>query len=116
MSISLRAARAEDVETIGRICFEAFHKINTDHNFPPELPTVDVGIGLLGMMVAHPGFYVVVAEDGGRIVGSNALDERSAIAGIGPITVDPKLQNSSIGRALMGAVLERAASKAFPGV
>jgi hypothetical protein len=68
------------------------------------------------MMVAHPGFYVVVAEQDGSIVGSNALDERSAIAGIGPITVDPAVQNSSIGRALMEAVLERAAQKSFPGV
>jgi hypothetical protein len=41
------------------------------------------------MMFSHPGFYCVVAESEGRIVGSNCLDERSAIAGVGPITVEP---------------------------
>jgi GNAT superfamily N-acetyltransferase len=115
MTITLREARADDVQECGRICYQAFHKVSTDHNFPPDLPNVEVGIGILGMMITHPGFYVVVAEQDGRIVGSNALDERSAIAGIGPITVDPAVQNASIGRRLMEHVLERG-KKSFPGV
>ena len=40
------------------------------------------------MMFSHPGFYGVVAESDGRIIGSNCLDERSPIAGVGPITVE----------------------------
>jgi N-acetylglutamate synthase-like GNAT family acetyltransferase len=67
-------------------------------------------------MLAHPKFYGVVAEIDGRIVGSNFLDERNAIAGVGPITVDPAVQNRAIGRRLMDAVHERAASKNFAGV
>jgi len=59
------------------------------------------------MMFSHPGFYCVVAESGGEIVGSNCLDERSSIAGVGPITIDPAVQNKGIGRALMEAVLKR---------
>ena len=38
------------------------------------------------MMFSHPGFYGVVAESDGRIIGSNCLDERSPIAGVRPIT------------------------------
>ena len=34
--------------------------------------------------------------------------QRKDVAGIGPITVDPALQNGTIGRRLMEAVLERA--------
>ena len=60
------------------------------------------------MMFSHPGFSCVVAEADGRIVGSNCLDERSVIAGIGPITIDPGIQNLGIGRMLMRAVLDRA--------
>jgi len=41
-------------------------------------------------------------------VGSNRLDERATIAGIGPIAIDPSAQNLGIGRELMQAVLERA--------
>jgi Acetyltransferase (GNAT) domain len=52
----------------------------------------------------------------GRIVGSNFLDERNTIAGVGPITVDPTVQNRAVGRRLMDAVHRRAAEKNFAGV
>jgi hypothetical protein len=45
------------------------------------------------------------------------LDERSAlVAGVGPITIDPKFQNKGTGRQLMINVLERAKSKNYPAV
>jgi hypothetical protein len=75
-----------------------------------------VAIGLLTWMLEHPNFYSVVAEIDGRIVGSNFLEERNRIAGVGPITVDPTVQNRAIGRRLMAAVHERAAERNFPGV
>jgi Acetyltransferase (GNAT) domain len=68
------------------------------------------------MLLMHPYFFSVVAEVDGKIVGSNFLDERSAIAGVGPITVEPSIQNRGLGRRLMEAVLDRAGEKAHPGV
>jgi hypothetical protein len=56
---------------------------------------------------AHPSIWGIVAEVDGRVVGSNFLDERDPIRGVGPITVDPAGQNSGVGRKLMDAVLER---------
>src|SRR5271166_3680698 len=56
---------------------------------PNDFPSADVAAGLLGMLLQHPSFYGIVAERDGTIIGSNFLDERSAIAGLGPITVDP---------------------------
>ena len=67
-------------------------------------------------MAGHPGFYGVVAQRDGRIVGSNFLDERSRIAGLGPITVDPDFQDAGVGRQLMLAALERAKARGFAGV
>jgi len=67
-------------------------------------------------MFSHAGFYCVVAEKGGRVVGSNCMDERSVIAGIGPITVDPAAQDRGAGRKLMTAVMDRAVERRFPGV
>ena len=67
-------------------------------------------------MIADPKFYGVVADIDGRVVGSNFLDERNMIAGVGPITVDRAVQNRAVGRRLMDAVHERAASKNFAGV
>jgi len=115
-SVVVRAARPEDAPVCGRICYEAFTKINNDHAFPPDFPSPEVAIGVLSTMFSHPGFYCVVAELDGRIVGSNCLDERSTIAGVGPITIDPIVQNRGMGRALMIAVMDRARERAFPGV
>src|SRR5262245_31549606 len=115
-SLRIRRATPEDAEVCGRICYDAFTTINRQHNFPPELPAPEAGVGVLTKLFSHPAFFCVLAELDRRIVGSNCLDERCTIAGIGPITVDPKVQNRSIGRELMKAVMDRAASRAFPGV
>ena len=115
-SVTLRAGRPSDSSACGRICFEAFDTIARQHNFPPDFPSLDVATDLITMLLSHPGFFGVVAEANGEIVGSNFLDERSPIAGVGPITVDPTVQNLRIGRRLMQAVLERAAERKFAGV
>jgi predicted N-acetyltransferase YhbS len=115
--MSLRVARPEDAEACGRICFEAFSAINAKHGFPCDFPGPEVTVGLMSMLFAHPDvFYCVVAEVDGRIVGSNVMDERSTIRGVGPITVDPKTQNSGVGRSLMHAVLDRARERGAAGV
>jgi len=115
-SIAIRRAKPEDAQVCGQVCFDAFYGISTKHGFPPDFPSPDVAVGLLSMMFSHPGFYCVVAESGGRMVGSNCLDERSAIAGLGPNTVDPSFQDRGVGRKLMEAVLVRARERNFPGV
>ena len=86
MSLTLRPGRVEDAETCGTICYEAFKTIADQHNFPPDFPNAEIAVGFLNMLFQHPGVYAVVAERDGRIIGSNVLDERSAIAGVGPIT------------------------------
>src|SRR5271170_962721 len=114
--VKLRRATPEDANICGRICYEAFAAISGRHNFAPDFPSPEVGVAVLGMLFSHRGFYCVVAESEGRIVGSNCLDERSAISGVGPITVAPEVQNRSVGRILMQAVIDRARERAFPGV
>jgi predicted N-acetyltransferase YhbS len=115
-AVTIRQARPEDAAACGRVCYEAFYTINTRHNFPPDIPSAEAAAGLLGRLFAHPRIYCVVAEVEGRIAGSNCLDERSAISGVGPITVDPASQNAGIGRKLMKAVLDRAWQNGCAGV
>ncbi len=115
-ALVVRRATPNDAEACGHICYTAFYNINANHGFPPDLPEPGAAIGLLSRVFAHPGFYCVVAEQDGRIAGSNCLDERSAIAGIGPITVDPATQNAGVGRALMRAVMDRVHDRGNPGV
>jgi predicted N-acetyltransferase YhbS len=114
--LNIRQATPEDAAACGLICYQAFYDINTAHNFPADLPSPEVATDLLSMMFSHPGFYCVVAESGGRIIGSNCLDERSPIAGIGPITVETSAQNAGAGRKLMDALLQRAQERKFIGV
>jgi len=114
--VTIRRAKPEDAPACGQICYEAFTTLNTAHNFPPDLPEPGAAVGLLTMMFSHPGFYCVVAELDGRIAGSNCLDERSAITGVGPITIDTKAQNRGIGRALMRAVMDRSRESGRPGI
>src|SRR5262249_58730573 len=91
--VAIRRATPADIEPCAQICYEAFAAVNAQHNFPPDFPGPDVAKQVMAMMFAHPGFYCVLAEQNGRIIGSNCLDERTSIAGVGPITVGPMSQN-----------------------
>src|ERR1700681_2578895 len=114
--LNIRRAAPEDAAACGPICYQAFYDINTAHNFPADIPSPAAATELLTMMFSHPGFYCVVAESGGRIIGSNCLDERSPIACVDPITVDPSLQNVGASRNLMAAVIQRSVERKFTGV
>jgi ribosomal protein S18 acetylase RimI-like enzyme len=114
-SVVIRQATPKDAVKAGAICYRAFHGISTSHNFPPDLPKEEVGVWLVNLLFNSPGHYSVVAELDGEIVGSNVLDERNAIAGIGPITIEPNLQEQNIGRRLMQAVMDRSKQRGFPG-
>jgi predicted N-acetyltransferase YhbS len=114
--VTIRAGTPDDAPACGRICYEAFATLAEHHRFPPDFPSAGIATDLLAGVLSHPQFYAVVAEMDGEIVGSNFLDERSVIAGVGPITVDPEMQNRGVGRTLMEAVMERAAERRFPGV
>jgi predicted N-acetyltransferase YhbS len=116
MNIKLRSGTPADAEICGRICYNAFKTISEAHGFAPDFPAPEVAIDVLTRLLANPKFYSVIAEVDERIVGSNFLDERNTIAGVGPITVDPTVQNRAIGRRLMDAVHDRAAEKNFAGV
>ena len=115
-AVSLRIATKDDAATCGQISFNAFSTISLAHGFPPDLPSPEVATGLLAILFSTPGFYCVLAESGGRIVGSNCLDERSRIFGIGPITVDPEAQNLGVGRKLMDALIDRSQQRGAVGI
>ena len=116
MHVLLRQGAPEDAVSCGAICFEAFKSIAAEHNFPWAFPSPEAAIALMATRLAHPRLYSVVAESDGKVLGSNFLDERNPIAGIGPITVDPAVQNQTIGRQLMFDVLARCAQRGVTGV
>jgi hypothetical protein len=142
--VVIRPATAQDVPICAGICYRAFSAINAAHNFPSDVPIPEVAVGIISACFSASDFYCVVAESGvpgnspsstgrefgvpgdspstpgresnGRILGSNCLDERSIIHGVGPITVDPDTQNHGVGRKLMNAVIERAHQRGAVGI
>ena len=110
MTVHIRSATTADAELCGRIIYEAFQDIAARHGFVPDFPAIDPAIQLAQSFIAHPKIFAVVAEEDGRVVGSNFLLERDVVRAVGPITVDPKAQGRGIGRRLMDAVLERGRS------
>ncbi|HTZ15348.1 MAG TPA: GNAT family N-acetyltransferase [Mycobacterium sp.] len=115
-SLTLRPALRADVPDCGRVCYDAFNSVAARHGFPAEYPSVNVATTLVSELVEHPGFFALVAECGGRVVGSGFLDERSAIVGVGHVTIAPDMQGHRLGRALMTALLQRCAQRRVPGV
>ena len=82
--LRLRPGKIDDVDSIGKIIFEAFSTIADKHGFQREFQSVDVCRDLAYSFLSNPGFYSVVAESTngaskGRVVGSNFLDERSKV-------------------------------------
>ena len=114
--LTLRSGRSEDAETCGSICYEAFRTNADQHNFPPEVPSPEFAEGLMTSVLSRGDIYSVVAEVDGRVVGSNFLWENGAIAGVGPITIEPAEQNVAVGRRLMEDVLQRARERRIAGV
>jgi predicted N-acetyltransferase YhbS len=114
-NITLRPGGPDDAPACGKICYEAFKAISEDHNFPPDFPSAEAAVGMMNAILSSWRVYSVVVESEGRIVGSNFLWE-DTIGGIGPITVDPAVQNGSIGRRLMQDALDYSRRRGFAGV
>jgi len=116
MPVIIRRGAEGDGPIVGDICYRAFKSIAEAHNFPPDIPNPETAVAFLTRMIASPGAFDVVAVDDGKVVGSNFLDERGQISGVGPITVDPDVQNEGAGRMLMDAVMARSAEFWFAGI
>jgi predicted N-acetyltransferase YhbS len=116
MNVTLRTGRGDDAQACGIICYKAFKTIAEQHNFPPDFPVPEATIGLMSFLLSDNHIYSVVAESDERIIGSNFLWEHGIVAGVGPITIDPDLQNARVGKKLMENVIKRADERGFAGV
>lgn len=113
--IIIRRGTSADVQSCASICYEAFCDINRQHGFPPDFTDAEMANGFMQFLLSNQGVFGVVAEESGRVVGSNFLFY-GTIGGIGPITVDPKVQEKGVGRRLMERVIEHADEIRMPGV
>jgi GNAT superfamily N-acetyltransferase len=102
--VKIRPVTQSDREACGRILYDAFKHIADLHGFPPDFPNPEVASMVLDSLLALR--WGIVAEIEGRVVGSCFAQEQDGIVGVGPITVDPGLQQAGVGRRLMQATLD----------
>jgi len=115
-AVLVRAATPQDAESCGRVFYDAFESIAARHSFPVEPGSPEFTRFKVGEMLASPGFGALVAERAGEVLGSAFVDERGVIAGVGPVTVDPAVQDDGVGRILLEAALQRQRDRGAVGV
>jgi ribosomal protein S18 acetylase RimI-like enzyme len=113
MPTTLRPATAADVPEMGRILYEAFYDIATSHGFPPDFPTLEVGVTVSGLFTQIEDIYSVAAARDGAVAGSNHIQLWDSVGGIGPISVDVPRQGEGLGRELMLDVIRHARESGF---
>jgi predicted N-acetyltransferase YhbS len=106
VDIHIRPLLDSDHERAAQIVFDAFGGIARQHNFPLDMPHLDIATGLIKGFGAHPSIFAVAAEGDGGLLGVNFLDYRTPVGGVGPICVDPQTQQKGVGRKLMQAVID----------
>jgi len=109
MSLTLRPIERNDVESCGKIGYEAHKTISSAHGYPSEQPSEEFAIGLIRTLLGNPNSWGVLAELKGKVLGSIFLHRfpPSPVAVIGPLTVHPYAEGG-IGRKLMDAALTQA--------
>lgn len=107
---TIRAIQPQDVEACARAAYAAHSAVAKAHNVPCEHPSPEFSLGMIGNKVKDPNAVGFVAECGGQVVGSIFLNifPETPVAAIGPLTVDPAVEGSATGRALMQAALDQA--------
>lgn len=116
MSSSIRPATPGDLPAVAPILYSAVKSISDQHRFPPDFDSPETAHSVASLLLNHRKFYGVVAEDAGRLLGSNFIDLRSPIVGLGPISVDPEVQNRGTGRQLMVAAMNEAERQGCAGI
>jgi len=108
MSVTIRRARPSDAGACALIIHQAFDKVFSEHGFRYSSGSVSSIEAFVARLIGDSRVYGVVAELNRKIIGSNFLDERDSIRGLGPTTVDPNCQGLGAGRKLVLAVVRRA--------
>ncbi|MGB7158803.1 MAG: GNAT family N-acetyltransferase [Tepidisphaeraceae bacterium] len=106
MDVQLRPIRESDHDRAAQIVFDAFGGIARQHNFPLDMPHLEIAQSMVKAFGTHPSVFAVAAEGDGKLLGVNFLDRRTGVGGVGPICVDPSTQQKGVGRKLMQAVID----------
>ena len=102
--VRIRPVTSSDRESCGRILHDAFEQSANAHCFRPDFPNREVALMMMDSLLELR--WGVAAEIDGQVVGSIFVERGDCVAGIGPITIEPSIQQSGVGRRLMQAAIE----------
>lgn len=116
MAIDLIRATPEHAPSVARIFFDAFEDIATRHGFQSDIYSRDMAAGAGAAFCSRPDMYGVMAVEDSEVIGFNFVQLTDAVAGVGPICVDPKRQSRGLGRRLMQHVVDHCLAHHGPQV
>lgn len=113
MAIQLIPVSPSHHATLGDICFRAFSTLQDRHAVERDFDSAHTATMMISMFASRPDIAGFAAQDtkSGAILGSNFLWFSDAVAGVGPITIEPSAQSAGIGRLLMQAVMDEASRR-----
>ena len=79
MLVSTRPAIPDDLDAVAPVLYSAFKNISDQHGFPPDFDSPEAARNVASLLLNHPKSYGVVAEEAGRLLGSNFIDPRSPV-------------------------------------
>jgi len=107
IEITVRPAQPSDLQAGAPLIYEGFKAAADRHGFEPDFPSVEIAASMTKIFLNHPQIFGVAAEVEGKLAGLGFLQERNEIRSIGPVVVDPQLQNRGIGGVVFKKLLER---------
>jgi ribosomal protein S18 acetylase RimI-like enzyme len=127
MTVTIRPATTADVGTLGRL---GAVLVRTHHDFDAArfiaaTPQTEHGYGsYLGSQLGNPDIVVLVAEDGGEVLGYtfagvegyDYMSLRGPAGVLHDIVVDPAHRGRGVGRALLDATLAELKTRGAPRV
>lgn len=108
MDIQIRSMTKADIDRVGEILYEGFTTVASHYGYASNVSSVQEGKLIAWAMLRHGPSEKLVVEADGRVVGSTHLSLRGDVAGLGPTVIDPHFQGRSVGRELIGTVLDKA--------
>ena len=98
----------EDVASVGEVLYKSFNEVAARYGYAPKFQTAKEAVSLAWRLSRHHPAVLLVAEVDHRIAGLCCMSPRGAIAGIGPVAVDPEFQGRRIGHDLVQGCIDRA--------
>lgn len=106
--MKVRTLEPSELEFVGALLFQVFNRIAEQHGYRPPWTDEGTAAGLLSRYRRVEPDLVVVAEEGGAVIGVGAARVRGEVATIGPIAA--YVEGHGVGGGIIEELISRAES------